>query len=475
MKHFHHLTVIIIAILSLSMLYACGNSDLTQGNSFQGISPLLSSGLWDSIKGWGLFPSTSSNIAFWFFLLLGISSSVFLIKRLNRFFSAVAVAVIGVCQIYFFMCYNGIVGDIGDSLFVSILLIIALTSQLLVTDKIAIDHSLTGDYYETKNSGILGIACCLYTLLFPILYYVLTVIIGWTFVVWILKFVEVWFLLLICNLSYGAVSDRLEANSEPKANYIAAAMISILGYLITISYNTISGYVSSTIVLILLFRQYFNSYNAGVRIKNAAEAEEIKKIQKGADSGDPWDICRLGERYWSGKGVEKDYNKAFELFSKAAKQGNKVAYWDLARCYDHGWGAPFNPQKAVELYKEAYQRGVNEACYSLGRIYEKQEYGLCNNTESFNWFLKGAQGGDVDAQFRVADCYEKGIGTIKDIKTAMSWWKTAADNGHDFSSYHYGAYMYEHGYQQEGLAYLRKAKESGSDLAKDYMGHYNLR
>ena len=67
MKHFHHLTVIIIAILSLSMLYACGNSDLTQGNSFQGISPLLSSGLWDSIKGWGLFPSTSSNIAFWFF------------------------------------------------------------------------------------------------------------------------------------------------------------------------------------------------------------------------------------------------------------------------------------------------------------------------------------------------------------------------------------------------------------------------
>lgn len=465
-----------IALIPVVMFSGCGNSEQVSENPNQGFNCLVSSGLWESVKGWGLFPSTSSSHTFWIFVLLAIASTVFLVKRINRIITAVVVAIIGICQIYFFLCYYGNPVEISVSVISSISLTVALTLQLLVTDRIAIDHSLEGDYYARKNHGILGIASGLYVILFPILYYVFIVFIGWSFMEWVLKIVELWFLALICNLVYGAVSDRLdETDSEPKAYYITAAIISIGGFLITVSYNPIPGYISSIVVIVVLIRQYIESYNAGVRIKKAAEAEEIMKIQKGADSGDPWDICRLGEKYWSGKGVEKDYNKAFELFSKAAKLGNKVAYWDLARCYDHGWGAPFNPQKAVELYKEAYQRGVNEACYSLGRIYEKQEYGLCNNTESFNWFLKGAQGGDVDAQFRVADCYEKGIGTIKDIKTAMSWWKTAADNGHDFSSYHYGAYMYEHGYQQEGLAYLRKAKEGGSNLAKDYMNHYNLR
>lgn len=465
-----------IALIPVIMFSGCGNSEQVSESSNQGFNCLISSGLWESIKEWGLFPSTSSSHTFWIFVLLAIASSVFLTKRINRIISAVAVAIIGICQVYFFLCYNGNPAEISASVIVSILLTIALTLQLLVTDRIAINHSLEGDYYAKKNPGMLGIASGLYVILFPVLYYVFTVFIGWSFMEWVLKFFEVWFLALIGNLTYGAVSDRLdETESEPKAYYITAAIISILGFLITVSYNPISGYISSIIVVVILFRQYFESYNAGVRIKRAVEAEEIMKIQKGADSGDPWDICKLGERYWSGKGVDKDYNKAFELFSKAAKLGNKVAFWDLARCYDHGWGAPFDPQKAVDLYKEAYQRGVNEACYSLGRIYEKQEYGFCNSTESFSWFLKGAKGGDVDAQFRVADCYEQGVGTTKDINTAMYWWKIAANNGHDLSAFHYGRYLYEHGFQQEGLAYLRKAREGGSDLAKDYMNHYNLR
>ena len=465
-----------ITLIPIVMFSGCANSEQVSESSNQDFNCLISSGLWESIKGWGLFPSTSSSYTFWIFVLLAIASSIFLIKRINRIISAVAVAVIGICQVYFFLCYCGNPAEISASVIASISLTVALTLQLLVTDRIAINHSLEGDYYLRKNPGMLGIASGLYVILFPILYYVFTIFIGWSFMEWVLKIVELWFLTLICNLTYGAVSDRLgETESEAKAYYITAAIISIFGFLITVSYNPISGYISSIIAIVVLFRQYFESYNAGVRIKKIAEAEEIMKIQKGADSGDPWDICRLGERYWSGKGVEKNYNKAFELFSKAAKLGNKVAYWDLARCYDHGWGAPFNPQKAVDLYKEAYQRGVNEACYSLGRIYEKQEYGFCNSTESFIWFLKGANGGDVDAQFRVADCYEQGIGTTKDINTAMYWWKIAANNGHNLSAFHYGRYLYEHGSQQEGLAYLRKAKEGGSDLAKDYMNHYNLR
>ena len=467
--------MLISTIFSLSILCSCGSTSTSDGEGYV-VKPLFSSSLWNTIRSWDILPSTNSTLALWIFVLIGICSVIFLYKKINRIFPAVAVAVIGMCQIYFFLGFTGRPAEVCDSYLLTLLFVIALTAQVLVTDKIAIDHNLTSDYYARKDTGIIGIIWSLSVIIVSLLYYIFTDFLGWSIMGWILKLFELWLLALIVNLTYGAVTDRFDTkDNDSKSYYISAGIISFVGFIITISYNTFSGYIVSVIALLYLVPRYLGSHKADTRIKEAADAEELAQIQKGVESGDSWAICRLGERYWSGKGVNKDYDRAFELFSKAVELGNKVAYWDLARCYDHGWGAPFNPQKAVELYKEAYQRGVNEACYSLGRIYEKQEYGLCNNTETFNWFLKGAQGGDVDAQFRVADCYEKGIGTIKDIKTAMSWWKTAADNGNDFSSYHYGAYMYEHGYQQEGLAYLRKAKESGNDLAKDYMEHYNLR
>lgn len=462
-------------LISLCMLSACGSNSSIESDE-HGVKPLFSSNLWNAIRSWNLFPSTSSSLALWIFIIIGICSAVFIFKRYNRVFPAIAISVIGLCQIFLFLGYTGRPEGLCESYFVAILLIFALTSQLLTTDKIAIDHNLTGDYYAAKDSGILGIIFSASVILVPLLYYIFVDFFGWSIVGWLLKLFELWLFALIVNLIYGAVTDRLDsADNEPKVYYIAACIISFIGFLITICYNTISGYIASIITIVYLMPRYWGSHKAYVRIRKTVEAEEIMKIRKGAESGDPWDICRLGERYWSGKGIEKDYNKAFELFSRAVELDNKVAYWDLARCYDHGWGAPFNPQKAVDLYKEAYKRGVIEACHSLGRLYDKEEYGLCNSAESFNWFLKGAEGGDVDCQFRVAECYEKGIGVIKNIDTSMEWWKAAADNGNDVSACHYGIYMYEHGHRNEGLQYLRRAREKGNDLAKEYMNHYNLR
>ena len=466
--------MLISTIVSLSMLCSCGSIS-TSDKEGHVVRPLFSSSLWNAIRSWDILPSTNSTLALWGFVLIGICSVIFLYKKLNCIFPAVAVAVIGMCQIYFFLGYTGRLDEVCGSYLLTLLLVIALTTQVLVTDKIAIDHNLTGDYYARKDTGIIGIIWSLSVIIVSLLYYIFTDFLGWSIMGWILKLFELWLLALIVNLTYGAVTDRFDTKeSDSKVYYISAGVISFMGFLITISYNTFAGYIASVIAIIYLVPKYLGSHKADTRIREAADAEEFEKIQKGVESGDSWAICRLGERYWSGKGVDKDYNKAFELFSRAVELGNKVAFWDLARCYDHGWGAPFNPQKAVELYNEAYNRGVIQACYPLGRLYDKEEYGLCNSVESFNWFLKGAEGGDADCQFRVANCYEKGIGTAKDINIAMKWFKQAADNDEKYSACHYGQYMYEHGYQQEGLQYLRKAKNQGYELAKEYMDHYHL-
>jgi serine/threonine protein kinase len=69
----------------------------------------------------------------------------------------------------------------------------------------------------------------------------------------------------------------------------------------------------------------------------------------------------------------QDFDKAFKLFSNAAKQKNLEAQYRLGLCFEHGLGTEQNHEKAVELYRLAIQQGYSCAyvelgcCYALGR------------------------------------------------------------------------------------------------------------
>ena len=66
-----------------------------------------------------------------------------------------------------------------------------------------------------------------------------------------------------------------------------------------------------------------------------------------------------GVRYYFGEGVEKDYTKAFEWFSKAAEQGDADAQFSLGVMYSEGQGVGQNYEKAFEWYsKAAVQRNA---------------------------------------------------------------------------------------------------------------------
>lgn len=55
-------------------------------------------------------------------------------------------------------------------------------------------------------------------------------------------------------------------------------------------------------------------------------------------SGDPEQECMLGDRYFVGYGVAKDYEKAVKWYIKAADKGNSEAQATLGYCYLHGKG-----------------------------------------------------------------------------------------------------------------------------------------
>ena len=75
--------------------------------------------------------------------------------------------------------------------------------------------------------------------------------------------------------------------------------------------------------------------------------------EKAADNGDANAQYYIGKLYYKGKGIEKDYKKAFEYLKKAAEQGHVDAQYYLGKCYYDGKGVEKDYEKAFEYLKKA--------------------------------------------------------------------------------------------------------------------------
>lgn len=65
--------------------------------------------------------------------------------------------------------------------------------------------------------------------------------------------------------------------------------------------------------------------------------------------------------YDLGREVAQSYGKAFELYTRAAEQGDPVALYRLCLLYEHGTCVTKDLQKALDLYAKASERGNVEA------------------------------------------------------------------------------------------------------------------
>ena len=61
--------------------------------------------------------------------------------------------------------------------------------------------------------------------------------------------------------------------------------------------------------------------------------------------------------YLYGDGVDQNYEKAFELFKRAAEAGNVESMHNLGAMYDNGDGVPQDKAKALEWFAKAEAAG----------------------------------------------------------------------------------------------------------------------
>ncbi len=104
--------------------------------------------------------------------------------------------------------------------------------------------------------------------------------------------------------------------------------------------------------------------------------------------------------------------------------------YEQALAFEKGLGkVDKDVQKACDLYQEAAKLNYAPACYRLGRLYEADRHLDADYRLAWKYFNQAAQGGHAKGQFRLGRLYEQGLGTPKNIALALYWYGQAKAQG----------------------------------------------
>lgn len=92
------------------------------------------------------------------------------------------------------------------------------------------------------------------------------------------------------------------------------------------------------------------------------EHKALEYYLMAAQNGSTGAMNNIGNFFLHGKGVEKDYDKAFAWYQKAAElSGNAAAQCSLGMCYQYGYGTKVDYEKARCFYALSAKQGLGVA------------------------------------------------------------------------------------------------------------------
>lgn len=146
----------------------------------------------------------------------------------------------------------------------------------------------------------------------------------------------------------------------------------------------------------------------------------------------------LGVMHAAGKGVQQDYKQAIEWFRKAANQDYALAMNNLADMYKNGLGVQPDKVEAARWRKRAQSNGFtgNKSLTKIETVgnseYRKglEHYHKWEFIEAAELFLRAAQKGHPEAQLQLGWLYQHGQGVQKNEEEAQYWMQKAKSGGH---------------------------------------------
>jgi len=145
--------------------------------------------------------------------------------------------------------------------------------------------------------------------------------------------------------------------------------------------------------------------------------EAIERLKKRVDVEDPIAIQNQGIYYQYGKyGFPQDYDKALELYHRAAELGHAAGYNSIGYAYYKGEGVEVDKKKAIHYFELAAMGGDIPARRCLGSN-EYLEEG--NIDRALKHFMIAVRSGHSDSLNMVKELYSKGQATKEDYTKAL--------------------------------------------------------
>ncbi len=122
----------------------------------------------------------------------------------------------------------------------------------------------------------------------------------------------------------------------------------------------------------------------------------------------------------------ENYQSAFPLMLKAAKNNHPRAQVHMGLMYENGQGRTVDHYKAVEWYKKAANQGHDWAEYNLGVMYSqgkgvKRDYSL-----AIYYYKKAAEQNNAGGFGGLGELIENGWGCTKNFDQAIGLYQKAA-------------------------------------------------
>ena len=201
----------------------------------------------------------------------------------------------------------------------------------------------------------------------------------------------------------------------------------------------------------------------------------LEKIESSKESAAA--VNRLGDCYKHGFGVDKDWEKAVQLYRKAAEAGNVAAQRSLGYCYECGEGVEQDFVQAAFWYRKGAEGGDPDAQVNLANCYFGGVGVENNDIQAVYWYEKAAWQEEHPVACRqLGYCYEIGRGIGQDMEKAASLYRMAAMKNDKEAQYSLGQlYFYGKGVKQDraqAFFWFQKSASAGYSSAQNALSNY---
>lgn len=128
-----------------------------------------------------------------------------------------------------------------------------------------------------------------------------------------------------------------------------------------------------------------------------------------------------------------DYVTALREFTVSAEEGLDLAQYNLAILYFSGQGVEQNFEEAFRWTVAAAEQGHIAAQFNLGALYYEGQGTKQDRQTAFEWYKEAGEADYAPAQFNLAEMYYLGNGVKKDLVYAHAWVKRALENEYSFA------------------------------------------